>query len=87
MGEGEPAAGASSVAGAGSVAGARSVAGAGSVAGGAAAAVAVGAAAGGLPTVSEVVDAHAQRGKRSTPVDLRSWWNVLGKLARQPDER
>ena len=35
----------------------------------------------------QVVDAHAQKGELCTPVDLRSWWNVLGKLARQPDER
>ena len=40
-----------------------------------------------LRTVRQVVDAHAQRGKRCTPVNLRSRWNVLGKLARQPDER
>ena len=35
----------------------------------------------------ELVDAHAQKGELCTPVELRSWWNVLGKLARQPDER
>ena len=35
----------------------------------------------------QVVDAHARFGKWCTPVNLRSWWNTLGKLARQPDER
>ena len=40
-----------------------------------------------IRTVRQVVDAHAQKGKRCTPVNLRSWWNVLGKLVRQPDER
>ena len=40
-----------------------------------------------LRTVRQVVDAHAQKGKRCTPVNLRSWWNTLGKLVRQPDER
>eukprot|EP00964_Phaeocystis_antarctica_P034044 scaffold19360_cov64-Phaeocystis_antarctica.AAC.2 len=42
---------------------------------------------GGLPTVQEVVDAHAQKGKRCTPVHLRSSWNTLGKLVRQSEEK
>ena len=40
-----------------------------------------------LRTVRQVVDAHAKKSERCTPNDLRYWWNTLGKLARQPDER
>eukprot|EP00964_Phaeocystis_antarctica_P139504 scaffold104286_cov63-Phaeocystis_antarctica.AAC.2 len=42
---------------------------------------------GGLPTLQEVVDTHAKKGKRCTPKVLRSSWNTLGKLVRQPNER
>merc|ERR1740130_2176458 len=40
-----------------------------------------------LGTVQQVVDAHEQKGERSTPVSLRLSWNTLGKLVRQPAER
>ena len=40
-----------------------------------------------LRTVRQVVDAHAEKSERCTPNNLRFWWNRLGKLARQPDER
>ena len=40
-----------------------------------------------LRTVQQVVDAHAEHGKRYRPRDLGASWNMLGKLVRQQSEK